>query len=85
MMRRGCNCKRKDDRSRPSYLHDRTTMLKSKVWWDKNLKDKSYEDLTFDDKQNMKIVYSDIFPKNKITDSEEIYNNMNKHLENYKI
>jgi hypothetical protein len=60
-------------------------MLKSKVWWDKNLKDKSYEDLTFDDKQNMKIVYSDIFPKNKITDSEEIYNNMNKHLENYKI
>ena len=84
-MKRGCNCKAKVDRSRPSYLHDRTTMVKSKVWWDKNLKDKSYTDLTFDDKQDMKIVYSDIFPKNKVTDSVIIYSDLNKHLKDYKI
>lgn len=84
-MKRGCNCKSKDDRSRPSYLHDRTTMVKSKVWYDKNLKDMSYTDLTFDDKQNMKIVYSEIFPTNKVKDSEIIYSQLNKYLKDYKI
>jgi len=84
-MKRGCNCKRTDDRSRPSYLHDRTTMVKSKVWYDKNLKDMSYTDLTFDDKQNMKIVYSEIFPTNKVKDSEIIYSQLNKYLKDYKI
>ena len=85
MMSRGCNCKRTDDRSRPSYLHDRNTMIKSKIWWNNNLKDKTYNELTFDDKQNMRMVYSDIFPTNKTKDSEIIYTQLNKHLKEYKI
>ncbi len=84
-MSRGCNCRSTDKRDRPSYLHDRTTMVKSKVWWNNNLKDKLYNDLTFDDKQNMKIVYSEIFPMNKTTDSQVIYTQMNKYLKDYKI
>jgi|TARA_R110000822_G_scaffold57942_11_gene145299 hypothetical protein len=60
-------------------------MVKSKVWWNNNLKDKLYNDLTFDDKQNMKIVYSEIFPMNKTTDSQVIYTQMNKYLKDYKI
>jgi hypothetical protein len=78
-----CNCKHK--RTRPSYLHDRNTMVKAKIWWNNNLKGIEYKDLDFDKKQNMRIVYGDIFPTSKISDSIIIYSELNKHLKDYKI
>jgi len=78
-----CNCKSK--KTRPSYLHDRNTMVKSKIWWDNNLKDTQYVDLDFDTKQDMRIIYGDIFPMNKVTDGVIIFNELNRHLKEYKL
>jgi len=78
-----CNCKQK--KTRPHYLFDRNTMVKSKIWFYHNIEEKKYEDLDFDTKQDMRIVYGDIFPLSKESDAEVIYNELFKHLRYYKI
>ena len=60
-------------------------MVKSKIWWDNNLKDTQYVDLDFDTKQDMRIIYGDIFPMNKVTDGVIIFNELNRHLKEYKL
>jgi hypothetical protein len=78
-----CNCKSK--KTRPHYLFDRNTMVKSKIWFYHNIQNKKYEDLDFDTKQDMRIIYGDIFPLSNESDAEVIYNELHKHLVNYKI
>ena len=71
-MRRPCNCKRKDQ---PPTIQS-PFIPKMKTYWLENIGDKTYDELTFDEKQNLNIHFHDIYPLNKSTDGLFIYNKL---------
>ena len=71
-MRRGCNCKRVNQ---PPSI-DNTFIPKMKSYWESNIGERSYEELTYDEKQKLNIYFHDIYPLNKTTDGLFIYNKL---------
>jgi len=73
-MRRPCNCKRT---TQPNGF-EASYVPKLKSYWLEYIGDKSYEELTFDEKQNLNVYFHDIYPLNKSTDGVFIYNKLKK-------
>ena len=71
-MRRPCNCKRT---TQPKGFDD-SYVPKLKSYWETHLEGLNYEDITFDDRQNLNIFFHDIYPLNKSTDGLFIYNKL---------
>ena len=70
----GCNCKRT---TQPKGF-DKTQVPKLKAYWETHLKGVNYEDITFNDRQNLNIFFHDIYPLNQSTDGLFIYNKLKK-------
>ena len=73
-MRRPCNCKRT---TQPKGFNS-SYVPKLKAYWETHLKGVKYEDITYDDRQNLNIFFHDIYPLNKSTDGLFIYNKLKK-------
>ena len=73
-MRRPCNCKRQ---TQPKSF-DGTQVPKLKAYWETHIEGVNYEDITFDDKQNLNIFFHNIYPLNNSTDGLFIYNKLKK-------
>ena len=79
-MRRGCNCKAKAQ-VKPSNTGDKLIMERAEQFYNDNLRGNSVEDLSYNVKQNMNIVYHDIYPLNKRTDPVFMYKRLKKLFE----
>ena len=73
-MRRPCNCKRT---TQPPTIQS-SNIPKMKTYWETNIGDKTYEELTFDEKQTLNIHFHDIYPLNNSTQGVFIYNKLKK-------
>ena len=69
-----CNCRRT---TQPKSF-DGTQVPKLKAYWETHLKGVNYEDIGFDDRQNLNIFFHDIYPLNQSTDGLFIYNKLKK-------
>ena len=73
-MRRGCNCKRTTQQKSVESSH----IPKLKAYWETNIEGVEYDDLSFNDRQNLNIFFHDIYPLNQSTDGLFIYNKLKK-------
>lgn len=71
-MRRPCNCKRT---TQPKSI-EHSFVPKMKTYWEENIINKTYDELTFEERQVLNIHFHDIYPLNKSTDGVFIYNKL---------
>ena len=73
-MRRPCNCKRT---TQPKVFNEEY-VPKLKAYWETNIGNKTFDELTFNERQNLNIHFHDIYPLNQSTDGVFIYNKLKK-------
>lgn len=69
-----CNCKRN---TQPKSF-DSSHIPKLQSYWKTHLEGLEYDEIPFNDRQNLNIFFHDIYPLNQSTDGLFIYNKLKK-------